>query len=364
MKVLHISTAKSWRGGEQQLLWLARCMKEQGHDVYVSCPSNSILTEKSVHENYVCFSTNYHFTLNPFYIYNLWKWIRKYNIKVIHAHDPKAHTIVWMLTRMVRVKTWVVSRKVAFPIRRNWLTAKKYRDCPLIICNSNATQQEVVKIGVNPQNIVLISDGIDLNRHVALPIRDYLKTLTGEEKKVEWIGIIGAMTPEKDHFTFIRVADHVCREFENVRFIIIGDGPLREPLEALVHQLALEGIVYMPGFQSDIVSCLKDMKVFLFTSIMEGLGTSIMEAMAAGVPVVATQTGGIPDIVIHEKTGLLGIPGDAASLSLQVMRLLQDGVLATTLANQAKENIQKLNIQRVAQQTCEAYIKANAALTA
>jgi L-malate glycosyltransferase len=110
----------------------------------------------------------------------------------------------------------------------------------------------------------------------------------------------------------------------DVRLVILGQGELHDSLVKQVHHLGLDKHVLLPGFRTDVLSLMKTADIFVMSSVMEGLGTSLLDAMACARPIVATETGGIPEVVVHEETGLLVPPRDPDSLADALVTLLKD----------------------------------------
>ena len=135
---------------------------------------------------------------------------------------------------------------------------------------------------------------------------------------------VAALVPHKGQRHLIDAFAGVVRAVPDARLVILGQGELLESLEKQVHQLGLEKHVLLPGFRTDVLSLMKTADIFVMSSVMEGLGTSLLDAMACARPIVATDTGGIPEVVVHEETGLLVPPKDPDALSDALVALLED----------------------------------------
>jgi len=136
------------------------------------------------------------------------------------------------------------------------------------------------------------------------------------------IGMIACFKPQKSPLDFIKLAAGIKKDFPNAKFVLIGDGALRKKICALVNKLKLKEQVILTGWRNDIASILSCLDVFVLTSLWEGLPIAVLEAMAAGLPVVATDTGGISEIVLHGKTGYLVKPHDVEALQNRLKDLL------------------------------------------
>jgi glycosyltransferase involved in cell wall biosynthesis len=146
----------------------------------------------------------------------------------------------------------------------------------------------------------------------------------GIPEGVPLLGNVAALVGHKDHATLIAAMPIVLDAFPDAHLVIAGDGPLRADLERRIAELRVGHAVRLLGFRNDIPRLLKALDVFVMSSKEEGLGTSILDAMAAGVPVVATAAGGIPEMVRHGQTGLLATIGCAVALGEAIIQMLDD----------------------------------------
>jgi glycosyltransferase involved in cell wall biosynthesis len=145
------------------------------------------------------------------------------------------------------------------------------------------------------------------------------------------------------------------------RVVILGEGDLRDELSRLIHELGLERHVLLPGFRPDVLSLLKAFDVFVMPSITEGLGTSILDAMACTKAVVASDVGGIPEVVDRDVTGLLVPARDASALGAAVIRLLRDPALTSRLAAAGRTRIERrFTADRMVQETLDVYRRLRA----
>ena len=162
--------------------------------------------------------------------------------------------------------------------------------------------------------------------------------------------------PHKGQRHLIDAARRVVRELPDVRFLIVGEGELRPALERQVRDLGLERHVLLPGFRTDVLGLQKALDVFVMSSITEGLGSAMLDAMACGRPVVATRTGGIPEAVHDGVNGLLVPPHDDAALAAAIVRLLQDDALRERLGGAARQRIvNEFSVDRMVANTLDVY---------
>ena len=160
----------------------------------------------------------------------------------------------------------------------------------------------------------------------------------------------------KDQHCLLRAALFVLERLPKAKFVIVGDGEQERSLKDLASELGIVGSVILTGFKDDVGSYLRAFDVFALSSKMEGLNNSVVEAMMMGKPVVATRVGGIPEIIEHEKTGLLVPPGDHAALAGAILDILENPEKAAALAYAGREAAhERFTAERMVEGTIAVY---------
>ena len=173
------------------------------------------------------------------------------------------------------------------------------------------------------------------------------------------IGNIGALVPHKGQRYFVDAAAIVVREVPDARFVILGEGELREALEHQVKHLHLERHVFLPGFRADVLALLKGVDVFVMSSETEGLGTSILDAMACGKPVVGTAAGGIPEVVEHNVTGFVVPVNDPKAMAGAIVALLRDSDQRARMGAAGLARVrERFTVERMVAETLAVYERA------
>lgn len=210
-----------------------------------------------------------------------------------------------------------------------------------VLVNSEACARELVdRFGVTRGKIVLVGAGVDVRAFEgAERDPDLGRDLALGGAPV--VGIVGKLSDVKGHELFLGAARLVADERPEVRFLVVGDGPRRRALETMTRDLGLAESVSFLGAREDVASLLKLMDVFALSSRSEACPNSLLEAMAAGVPIVATRVGGIPDAVEDGRSGLLTEPGDARGMADAVLGLLRDPAAAEAMGLRGRELARK-----------------------
>jgi glycosyltransferase involved in cell wall biosynthesis len=204
---------------------------------------------------------------------------------------------------------------------------------------------------------VTVHEGIDVERaqHVAaVNVHEAFWLPHGSPV----VGNVAALVPHKGQRYLIEAAHLVVQQLPDARFVILGEGELREHLEKQVHEHHLEKHVLLPGFRTDVLGCIKGFDLFVMSSVTEGLGTSLLDAMACGRPIVATRAGGIPEIVEHEVNGLLVPVRDHHALADAIVRALKDPDMRRQMgeAGLARAN-QRFTVERMVAETATVYAR-------
>lgn len=360
MKILHISSESSWRGGEQQLAYLLEELQQLGISLFIACQQNSAF------EAY-CKKKSLPYALLPFRnsvdigsALQLKRLCEQEKIDLVHVHSSRGHSIAYLAHLFGTKLPLLLTRRVAFPISGNRLNLLRYNSSQLqkIICVSEAVKESTAPILQDKGRLAVVYDGIDLGRFADTSAFPSVHEELGLPATTPLIGTVAALTAEKDLTTFVRVAGKLKTILPHAHFVVIGDGPEKESLKALAQQLGVANAVHFLGRRNNVPQLLPQLNVFLFTSQMEGLGTSVLDAFACKIPVVATAAGGIPEMVLHEKTGLLTPVGDTDSLAKAVLRLTSDQELRQKLSNNAYALLlKKFTKDRMATETVRVYQK-------
>ena len=256
--------------------------------------------------------------------------LRQYAPDVVHAHDPHAVAMAGTALSFGALSPappLVASRRVDFHLSSNSFSRWKYRQVTRFIAASGAIRDILVDDGVPASQVTVVHDGIDVGRVQRLPSLD-LHVEYWLPHGVPVIVNVGALVGHKGQKHLLDAMPLVMREMADVHLVILGEGELRVPLEKQVKELHLERAVRMPGFREDVLLLMKSADLFVMSSVTEGLGSAVLDAMAMGLAVVATRAGGIPEAVVHGETGLLVPPGEPAPLAQAIVRLLKDPACA------------------------------------
>ena len=351
--VLHIDSAKTWRGGQQQVLYLAKGLRDY-HNIIV-CPPQSPLVERARATGLRVLPVQMHGEWDFLAVHKLKKIIRNNSIKIVHLHSPHAHTLGLLAAKSAGNCKIVLSRRVNFHIKKNILSRVKYLNVDRIIAISERVKQALVTDGLPEEKVDVVYSGVDIQRFQNVQA-DYLISELGCNRDKLIIGNIAALTWDKDHRTLLEGARIVVDKFPQVIFLIVGEGPLRREMEVLIKKLDLEKEVKLLGFRRDIPEILSLLDLFVLSSSWEGLGTSLLDALASRVPVVATNVGGIPEIIKDRINGILVPSKNPGTLAEAIISFLKNRDLARRMAEQGFQLVkEKFSTDRMVEETRKIY---------
>ena len=322
---LHIDTAKTWRGGQNQVLVTVLGMRAVGHRaMLVAHPRGELRSRAEEGLEFLPLAPMTEMDLSA--AWRLSRAIQQLHPDVIHAHDPHGVAMAALALSMSTMPVkppLVASRRVDFHLRGSALSRWKYRQVDCFICASEAIRTMLIGDGIDAARAVTVHEGIDLG-HVAAappaPLHEELWLPHGSPV----VGNVAALVAHKGQKHLIEAAALVVRQVPDARFVIAGEGELRESLEHQIKHLGLEKHVVLAGFRPDILSVHKAFDIFVMSSVTEGLGTSVLDAMACGRPVVGTRAGGIPEVIEDGVTGILVPPRDHHAMADAIVTLLKD----------------------------------------
>ena len=278
--------------------------------------------------------------------------MRSFRPQVVHTHSSKAGILGRLTARLEGVPAVHTVHGFGFtplqaaPMRFLYRAAEKTmaRFTDHFVTVSETDRQRGIEMGLfSPEKATVIRAAIDLERFRAAADGDAVRERLGVPVGPPMVTQIGNFKPQKAPLDFVRVAATVHEQLPEVWFVMVGDGPLREPAERLARELGVADRMVFSGWWEDVPALLAATTVSVLTSRHEGLPCSVVESLAAGVPVVATAVDGTVEVVRSEDNGLLAPAGDIAALAQSVDRLLTDPRLRERMAAAAREGLEEFD---------------------
>jgi len=369
MHILHLISSGGLFGAERVAIELCKSLKKTYHcepilgvirNVYN--PHEEISEEaKSNDILYTVFSCRRQLDLKL--VFSIREFIKKNRVDIIHCHGYKSNFYGLLASK---------GQIPSVTTNHNWLTShwklKTYcfldslwiRFFDRIVAVSNDVKKNMLRYEIPEQKIRVIDNGIALERFAKLVETNKMKSQLGFDENIRIIGTIGSLGIEKGHIYLLEAAKEILDIVNDLRFLIIGDGRLRKPLEDKSEKLGIKKQVIFMGQRKDIPELLMAMDIFVLPSIKEGLPMALLEAMAAKRPVIATRVGGIPKVIENRDTGILVEPKDIKGLRDAIIDLIND---PKRMALLAREGFNRVRMNFSSDEMCKNYLKLYKGLT-
>lgn len=352
--VLHVDAGREWRGGQQQALSLMCRLPRFGYDAALAAPPKSPLAAAATDHGIGVRAIGMRSDWDLFSARSLRATVQQLRPALIHFHDARGAGVGALIARAA-LPPVVIARRVDFPIGRTWLSRRKYTRAARIIAVSHRVQEVCVAGGLPAERIAVVHDGVDLGRFAQRREPEDARHAMRLPSRCELIGVVAALVDHKGHRYLIDALPSILASRPTTKVVLAGEGPLRRSLGEQAADLRVGHAVTFLGQVPDIPAFLSAIDLFVLPSHLEGLCQALIEAMAAGVPVVATLAGGIPEVVEQEVSGLLVPQRDPAALAQAVLRVLGDAELRRRLSDGARVQAGRFGVEQMVESTARVY---------
>ncbi len=367
MRVAQVNLQKAWGGAENHVLLLSQGLREAGAEVVVCCHPRGALRARAEAAGLACRLVSTANQLDLSASIRLAAQLRRWRPDVVHLHTPKDYLCGALASRLLRRPVLVLTRHMLLPVKH--LMRRIYQRSDTVICLAGAIYEHMVREGVDASRLKRVGSGIDVHEFDTARTRSHRAELRGHwgagaEDLV--VGCVGRLVEGKGHSTLLQALRVALdrqddggppnTEARTIRLVVLGEGPLRPALEAHVKKLGLTTDVHMAGFCSDVPSALSAMDALVVPSHLELMPLVVLEGMAAGLPVIATDVGAIHEIIEPGVTGLLVPAGDVRSLADALYTCASDTVLRLCLGRNGRARVETSHsITSMASATLEVY---------
>ncbi|MFQ5655536.1 MAG: glycosyltransferase, partial [Planctomycetota bacterium] len=334
---------------------------EREQPAAVVCPAGSPLEERARAAGVTVHGMPLRGELNPAAVARIRRLLRRGKHEILQMHTSHAHTIGVLARGLRRRPRTIVNRRVDFSVHRSGtpgFTRLKYRfGVDRYIAVSEAIRAILIEDGIDRARIEVVRSGVGPLPAPAMS-RHEIRVSLGIPRDALVIGNVAHLAGHKGQIHLLRAMARLRGRFPGARAVIVGEGPARPLLEGEVRAQGLEGICVLTGFREDIPAHLAAFDIFVMPSEMEGLCTSILDALLAGLPVVASRTGGIPEIIADGETGLLAAPGDPGDLARAIAALIEEPERARALARRGRERVEsEFSVEAMVKGTLAVYAR-------
>ena len=359
MSLFHVDAGKEWRGGQRQSLFLVQELRRKGFPVFFIVQPGSPLYDKASEAGLPLLPLKIRSEVDILAVLRLSYLMRRRDCRLAHFHDAHSVAVGSAAASMAKVPLRIISRRVDFPLKKNYFSRKKYlSQIDAVVAISGGVKKVLIEGGLPPGVIEVIPSGIDFTPYKEAMSSDYLRREFGFADDDFLVGIVAHLADHKGHKYLIRAAKILKEQTSKIKIIIVGEGPLKMELTKEAKDSGVEDFVFFLGFRDDVPRILSSLDLFVLSSYLEGMGTSIMDAMACRLPVVATRTGGIPEVVKHRETGILVPPRNPSSLAKAILKLYKDPELSRRLGERGYRVVhRKFSSEAMADKMGELYAR-------
>jgi len=337
MHILHIETGRNLYGGALQVLYLMEGLAKAGCRNSLVCAEGGAIAAKSNP-----FSTVHQVSMqgdmDPRFLFSLLRIIRQERPHLVHVHSRRGADLWGGLAAKISGTKALITRRVDNP--ETPLVARlKYNPYARIITISEGIRRVLLAEGIPEQKLACVPSAIDPTPYRHPCETGWFQKEFGLHATVKAVGVIAQLIPRKGHRYLIEAAPKILKACPETRFLFFGQGPLRNELETLCKNKNLGEKISFSGFRPDLERILPCLSLVVHPATMEGLGVALLQASAAGIPIVATNTGGIPEIIQHAQNGYLLAPGDVNGIADAVVSLLTDPAKAERFGRAGRERV-------------------------
>jgi glycosyltransferase involved in cell wall biosynthesis len=279
---------------------------------------------------------------------------------LVHSHDAKSNVVATLAQLRTRVPVvgsayaWFGDRSV-FRVRLyEWLDVHMLKRFQGVVTVSESLQRESMHRGLDPDRLMLIRTGVDYESLQKIPDRDAVRRSLGLTPDDIVIGNLARLWPEKGQSYLLEALRIVVDRHPSVKLVIIGTGPLEERIRAQARDLGLAENVVLAGFPDNLSEVINILDAQVHSSVYEGLPIALLQGMAAGLPIVSTDVGGIREVLTHGDSGLIVPPGNSVQLASAMLELIEDRVSARRMGETARRFVREQYSMEAAMRQLEA----------
>ena len=353
---LIVDLETEWRGGQNQALLLLKGLYERGHAAELLAAEESALAARAQGAG-ICVHRVSRGAARVPAAMKLRELLRDGRIEIVHANESHALTAAWLAGAHKKVPE-LFSRRVGYPLGKSFLAREGFPSVLRSVANSNWVAEQAEASGAAREKLAVVYEGVEIPGPIASEEKGKAREFWKVAEDEPLIGCVGVLSWDKGHEYVIRALVDVRKQFPRCKLLLAGGGPSLSQLRTLAEKLGLGDGVIFAGFVKDIASVYRALDVFVFPSLFEGLGTSLLAAMANGVPSVTFFGCALGEIVENEKTGIQVEAKNSEQIAEAIVRLLSNRQFAEQMGKEGRRSIAaKFSADRMVDETVRLYRK-------
>ena len=348
MRIVFLNSIQMFGGGEVWLLRTMRAFRDRGHDVQLVCRPRVPLEKRARDSGFHVHAVRFRGDFDPVATLKIWRILRKCHTDVICTNMDKELRVGGLAAVLAGVKAIVPRRGSDYPLKNTLAYQWSYGSlADGVIANSESTKQTLLKNApwLDPEKIRVIYNGIDPGPFQDPP-RTNIRRIFGIPQDQFLVGFVGLLDERKGVSTLVRAFGNLLDAYPETHLLLAGEGRMESSLRE--QSKSFQTHVTFAGFRDDIPEIMKSIDALVLPSLWEGFGIVLIEAMAAGKPVITTQVSNMPEIVTHEQEGFLVPINDSDALQKNIAKLIDDPELQERMGKNGRETVnQRFTIDRM-----------------
>ena len=336
---LVVDLETEWRGGQNQALLMLKGFYERGHAAELVAAHGSALGSRAS-ANGICVHYVSRGGLRFPASQKIRELLRDGRVDIVHANESHGLTAAW-LARTHRHVPLFASRRVGFPLSQSRIAKARFRAAHKIVAISEWVAEQAIASGAPREKLAIVYEGVPLPNLPSREARQAARARWGINDDSPLLGCVGVLDPDKGQQWLIEALPALRAEFPNCKLLLAGDGPARAGFEKQAESLGVKDSVIFAGFLKGIESVYAALDIFLFPSMFEGLGTSLLSAMSYALPSIAFNRCAFGEIIENEKSGFLVDSSSVPQIQNATARLLRDKSLAQSIGRAARQRIEE-----------------------
>jgi len=350
---LLVDLEHEWRGGQNQFLLLLKGLYERGHAAELLAAKGSSLGHRAEKAGICVHYTSRRSLLTA--ARKVRALVKDGRFDVVHVNESRALSAAW-LARAHRRAPLLISRRVGFPLGKSYFSRARFRAASRIIANSNWVAKQAAASGAPKAKLIVIYEGVEVPQIASAAARHADRMRWGVSDRDRLLGCAGVLLEDKGQEWVIRALAKLRGEHSDLKLLLAGDGPDRDRLQKLVGKLKLQDAVIFAGFVKDVEAFYRAIDVFVFPALFEGLGTSLLAAMAHAVPSLTYFGCALGEIVENGKSGLQVEPRNPDALAEALRKILSDVHFASSIGAEGRCRIETtFSADRMVEETLRLY---------
>ena len=339
LRILHSESSKGWGGQENRTLNELIAMRERGHTLAVVSRPGARILERAKEAGFETFAVDMRGAVDLPNILRLRAVIKRFRPDIVNTHSGRDTQLAGIAARLLAHRPRIVrTRHLALPITSRFT----YSVLPdHVVTVSNYVENYLIAAGVPREVITTIPTGVDFARYDRASVAGNLREELGLAADTLLVGTVAILRAKKGHAEILDAAPEVLKRFPSAHFVFAGDGPQTANLQARIDADGLAGRVHLLGLRRDVTNVLASLNVFVLPTHQEALGTAFIEAGAMGLPAVASNVDGVPEVISDGQTGFLVPAQDGKALVEPLCRLLGDPALRQAMGASAREFVRR-----------------------